>query len=138
MSIINNFMTRPLIVRKPREGSLPVISGIGGRPLGDVVIAPGAAGEVDFWDAVKNHPVYRNLLDRKLITVGPDAPEAVEPFTSAGDTLAAPERLNPEAMKEEATAEGVKNLAYENEPKIAAKRRSRKSKAEGGDEGGDA
>jgi hypothetical protein len=138
MPIVNNFMMRPLVIRKPREGSLPTIFGIGGKPLGDTVIAPGASGEVSFWDEVKNHPVYRNMLDRKLITVGPDKPEAVEPFTSAGDTLVAPDRFNPDAVKEDATAKGVKNLSYENEPKIAAKRRGRKPKEEGDDEGGDA
>lgn len=130
MARINNFMTRDLIIKRPRGGDLPRIITPDKTPYGDIVIKPGHSAEVEFWDKVKNHPVYLSLLDRHKISVGNEKAEAVEHFTSAGDTLKAPERLDPESMKEEATAEGVKNLAYEQEPAIATKRRGRKPKAE--------
>lgn len=131
MTIISNFMTRPLIVRRPSTGARPVILAPRGETSGDVVIPPGGSARVDFWDRIKNHPVYQSLLDRRKIGVGEDDPEAREDFTSAGDTLKAPERLDPETMKREAGAEGVKDLSYENEPQISTKRkRGRKARLE--------
>jgi hypothetical protein len=131
MAKITNFMTRNLIVRKPRDGSTPVILSVKSQPLGDIVIPPGECAEVPFWDQVKNHPIYQNFLDRKKIGVNAGEVQPTEHFTSADDTLKAPERLDPEAMKEEAEAGKVKNLAYENEPAISTKRKGgRKSNAE--------
>ena len=131
MAKITNFMTRNLVVRKPRDGETPVILSVKAQPLGDVVIPPGACVEVPFWDKVKGHPIYQNLLDRQKIGVNAGEAEPTEHFTSTDDTLKAPERLDPEAMKEEAKKGKVKNLAYENEPAISTKRKGgRKSKAE--------
>jgi hypothetical protein len=131
MAKITNFMTRNFIARKPRDGSAPIILSVKAQSLGDIVIPPGECGEVPFWDQVKNHPIYQNYLDRKKIGVDAGEVKPTEHFTSADDTLKAPERLDPEAMKEEAEAGKLKNLAYENEPAISTKRKGgRKSNAE--------
>lgn len=130
MAKIKNGMSRPLRIQAPRKGASPLILSFSKEIAGVVTIPPFGEAEVPFWDEVKNHPVYRSLLDRGKIAAGNDEPDGEPHFTSADDTLKAPERLDPEAMKDEAKAEKVKNLAYENEPTITTKRRGRKSKAE--------
>lgn len=136
MTKINNGLSRNLIIKRPRDGNSPVILTHKTLATGDITIPPFGSAEVDFWDKVKGHPVYQNLLDRKLITVGNERPDKSD-FTSAGDTLKAPASLDPDSVKDEATAEGVKNLAYEQEPAIATKRRGRPAKTEAEAEGGD-
>lgn len=139
MARINNFMTRDLVIRRPRKADDVKLITFGKYDAGDVVVPPGQSAEVDFWDEVKDHVVYQSMLSRRKISVGDDIPVAREHFTSAGDTLKAPARLDPEAMREEANREGVKNLSYDQEPAISTKRRSpgRPSKASVEGEGGE-
>lgn len=131
MAKIKNGMSRMLRIQAPRKGASPVILSLSKPLTGVVTIPPFGEAEVPFWDEVKNHPVYQSLLERGKIAVGNDEPDGEPHFTSTGDTLKAPERLDPEAIKDEAKAEKVKNLAYENEPTITTKRKpGRKPKAE--------
>lgn len=132
MARINNFQENDLIIKPPiGNRGLPVIFSLSGDNMaGVIVIKPGTSAEVPYWDEIKNHPVYVSKLDRGLISVGDDKPEVRHQFSTFGDTLVAPDRLDPQAMKEEASAEKVKNLAYEQEPAITTKRRGRPAKAE--------
>lgn len=137
MAKITNCMpSRSLIIRRPYDPSRPAIISAKGKNISaDIMIAPGKCEEVDFWDKIKNHPVYQSLLDRKKIAVGEGAAMDTDHFTSFGDTLTAPANLDPESMKDEAKKDKVK-ITYENEPAISTKRRGRPPKSESaGDEG---
>lgn len=130
---VNNHMKRPLTLRRPREtGRALLIAAAVPGDNGDVTIPPGGSADIDFWDAVKDHEFYQNLLDRGLIGIGreDDAPGG-EAFTTYGDTLAPPATLDPERAKEEARQDpALVDLAYGGDAKPAPKRRGRKPKTE--------
>lgn len=103
---ISNHMTRILPLRRPYPGGKPgLVLPMTAFNSQTVVIHPGKSETVDFWDEIKEHPIYQNYLDRGLISVGEgDAPEkgGSEPFTSFGDTMTAADSLDPEIDDEEA------------------------------------
>ena len=80
----------------------------------------------------QGHPVYQNLLNRRLITVNGEepAPGGDEKFTSHGDTLKPPPNLDPELDEEAAAKDPMKPvLAYGDGPKTTARRVGRKAPA---------
>lgn len=105
---INNHMQRILPLRRPYpkgDGGSKLVLPLTAFNSQTVIIQPGKSETIDFWDAIKDHPIYQNYLDRGLITVGEDDTlerGGSEPFTSFGDTLEAADSLDPEIDDEEA------------------------------------
>ncbi|MDR1534626.1 MAG: hypothetical protein LBU64_05945 [Planctomycetota bacterium] len=134
---INNHLTRALILRRPLPAATEPTRAFSTGDFGDVQILPGESAEVEFWDRIKNHPIYQNLLSRRLITLGQDAPEpgGSEAFTSNGDSLFPPDKLNPELDQAAAENDPLKpELAYGNKVKVS-KQRGRRSKAPAAEQG---
>lgn len=147
MTTISNHMQRDLILQRPypkaEPGKLPppIITNFGSRCI---VIKPGQSADIDFWDAIQGHAMYRHMLDRGKISVGGSGGvdgTSEGAFTTFGDTLALPDSLNPEIDQEQADADPTKmSLAYgeDAQPGISSKRRGRKAKTvEAGSDGGE-
>ena len=137
MPIVNNHLTRNLILRRPRKDGERLILRPGAAQGGaDLVIPPGGRLSVPFWDEIKKHPIYQSLLQRRLITLDGDetpTPGGDASFTSAGDTLAPPPGLDPAADEGAASADALKpEIAYGNQARIGKTRgRGKPSAAEG-------
>lgn len=122
MAIIKNGMSRVLRIDAPRIASSLIITPT--KPMaGSVSIPPFGEAEVPFWDEVKKYPMYQRLLELKKISDDGTEPNGEPHFTSNGDTLKAPERMDPSTVKEDSEAQGVKNLQYKTgDPDIRTKR----------------
>ena len=127
---INNHMQRDLILRRPQPRSAGglIVPASAAHEAMTRVVGPGRSGLCDFWDEIKGHPVYQQLLDLRKITLGDDnslEPGGTEPFTTFGDTLQPPDSLNPEIDAENAENDPARvKLAYgDNEPAISSKRK---------------
>ncbi len=118
MTRINNHMERELRLERPgiTPGGLTLpMNAFNSR----VVRIPGinpkngkvSFAEIDFWDQIKNHPIYQNLLERNppAISIGEINERSVEPvpFTSFGDTLQAADSLDPEIDDDDAANDAI-------------------------------
>lgn len=126
---INNHMSRILPLRRPYpKGKMGLVVPMTAFNSQTVVIHPGKFEYIDFWDEIKNHPIYQNYLDRGLISVGEDATlekGGSAPFTSFGDTMEAADSLDPEIDDEEAAEV---NMEIERGTAEPAKKRGKRTK----------
>lgn len=114
MALIKNGMNRILRLQRPNDGK--IVTSYKTRWELTINIPPGGQAEVPFWDKIKTHPIYKNLLAQGKISVGKVDPTGDPNGTSLGDTLTAPPHLNPDEIKRDAEQAGLHNLKYENEP----------------------